>query len=480
MDETVSLLEGLAKSGRLLRNVTSSAELYQTVFKNLREFVKHDRAAIWLNDSSEESLSIVASEGWDEEERAGAKVFSGQGFAGRALELGETQVVQETIESESDGSPRRAAAEVAIPLKDGVDVLGVLTVKRFEEKFDEGSCRFFAVFGEQLASAIGRLKLKGALEQRARKLVWVSRAGQAITAGDSFDTAIEKVLTLADSALGSDGCSVQLVDGDGEQLLVVAARGRSQASQGTRVPAGQGIRGIATQTQRPSLIPDTSKAAHQAMAADEFLSEIAVPLKFKGAVVGVLHFGHERANRFDETDLLHATVFADQMAALVGCDRLIEELYLRDMQIRYLTRALDQVAGEGDLNAALDEIFDLTRGILAPGCAAVLVPEEGGTTLRTLWAFEMPDRVRQTTVPVDGSIPGEAYRIAAAVVIPDVERDPRYVPICANTRSEAALPIRVGGRVAGVLLVDSLIELDEERMKTARYLAVQIAMLMNR
>jgi putative methionine-R-sulfoxide reductase with GAF domain len=82
-------------------------------------------------------------------------------------------------------------------------------------------------------------------------------------------------------------------------------------------------------------------------------------------------------------------------------------------------------------------------------------------------------------VLIDGSIPGEAYRTASMVLVPDVKRDPRYAPIRPRTRSEIAVPVRLGGKVVGVLLVDSIIELDAERAKTAHYLAIQIALLLN-
>ena len=48
---------------------------------------------------------------------------------------------------------------------------------------------------------------------------------------------------------------------------------------------------------------------------------MAVPLVFRGEVIGVLNAEHRDVGRFGETDLLHATIFADQTATAIGNDQ---------------------------------------------------------------------------------------------------------------------------------------------------------------
>jgi GAF domain-containing protein len=59
------------------------------------------------------------------------------------------------------------------------------------------------------------------------------------------------------------------------------------------------------------------------------------------------------------------------------------------------------------------------------------------------------------TLPRDRGLCGAALLAGETVIVGDVTADPRYLTTLSNTRSEMAVPIRVGGKVVGLVDVES-------------------------
>ena len=71
-------------------------------------------------------------------------------------------------------------------------------------------------------------------------------------------------------------------------------------------------------------------------------------------------------------------------------------------------------------------------------------------------------------MPPAAGVIGQAYRTGTEQVVADVSLDPGYLPAVADVRAEACVPLRVGGRVAGVLNVESRRPLDADDIAAVR------------
>jgi GAF domain-containing protein len=80
-------------------------------------------------------------------------------------------------------------------------------------------------------------------------------------------------------------------------------------------------------TGEPLLVPDVSQEPryYSLPEASEIRSELAVPLKTKEAVIGVLHVQSEHLNAFDESDLAVLQSLASQAAIAIENARLYEQ-----------------------------------------------------------------------------------------------------------------------------------------------------------
>jgi GAF domain-containing protein len=484
------MLEDLAESGKKLGTITSSAELYQSIFKILEGVFHYDQAAVLLKDPAQGVLTLVASRGYGDRDSHGKRVTPGQGATGRVLDSGRPEIVHETIDDNERDSQKGVRSEVSVPLKDGDEIIGVLNLKSQQSRFEEDARLFFMVFGEQVAAAINRIKLQTALDQRARNLVSISQASQALTSEKQGEKMLSNILGLAHSALGADGASVQRIGDDGKHLFVVAACGDRADAVGATMPLGVGIIGAATRTKRASLVPDTSKSDALGEADGDpsetpaYLSEIAVPLVYRDRVLGALHFGHGRPNRFDESDLLGATIFADQMAVFLGNDawrgQRVKEIQHLASQVGLLAQTSAVLARGEDLQATLDEMVRLGRDVLAFRRAAVLAADVSAGCFQVVWASDQTEDGPPRSLPLEGSVAGEAYRTASSVLVSTPPADPVYSQDGVRAPYAIDVPLLAAKEVIGVLEITSNNPIDEFFKKTVEMLGGQIALALYR
>jgi L-methionine (R)-S-oxide reductase len=82
----------------------------------------------------------------------------------------------------------------------------------------------------------------------------------------------------------------------------------------------------------------------------------------------------------------------------------------------------------------------------------MLDPEDGETLVLGPFRGAPTEHVR---IPVSQGICGAAVARNESVIVDDVQADPRYLACSLETKSEIVVPIRVNGRVAGEIDIDS-------------------------
>src|ERR1700735_1114300 len=87
---------------------------------------------------------------------------------------------------------------------------------------------------------------------------------------------------------------------------------------------------------------------------------------------------------------------------------------------------------------------------------AVVLPEEGTDQMYFRFAIgHRPEVVKHWRIPVAEGIIGSAAATGQPIRVGDVRKDPRYLNALDGVRSELAVPLILGGRVIGVLDVES-------------------------
>jgi GAF domain-containing protein len=478
-------LTKLAESSKKLGNITDLDELYETIFDLVTDIFDNSTAAILLRNPKDGTLSIVASRGYDPDVVKTFRAGSGQGVTGTVLATGEPQLVAETV-----GDPRyiqgvpEAESEMAVPLHAGSEVIGVLDMESTEHRFSDADLTMFVTFGEQVVTSIRNLKLQSDLEERARRLVAIAKVGQSLTREHDLQRLLDRILEAVSETLRLDACALQLWDDTGDHLVVIAARGYDQDVMGLKVPRGAGVTGRVAELKEPAVIGDVTEVPYYIPGLSECLSELAVPLVLHDEVIGVLNVESREPQRFDETDLLHATIFADQAAAAIDNARVAENVRRIEQEVSQLSGRLQLIASTaskmssiGDLDALLDQILDLARTALGYERIAVLLPDPSGLQLEVVRAAGYVPETEGRMVPVEASISGAAYSSGESVLVPDVKQDPRYITGVENARSNLAVPLKVEDDVVGVLNAETAgdEELGQTDVEVLQMLAAQVA-----
>ena len=110
---------------------------------------------------------------------------------------------------------------------------------------------------------------------------------------------------LVDSDTGSDGVS---------ELRLGPFQGNVAC---VRIPFGKGVCGTAAETEKSQLVEDVHRFPGHIACDAASNSEVVVPLKVKGSVVGVLDIDSPTRGRFGEEDLLGLKAVARKIEQVV-------------------------------------------------------------------------------------------------------------------------------------------------------------------
>ena len=104
---------------------------------------------------------------------------------------------------------------------------------------------------------------------------------------------------------------IYLVEG---KYLVLGPWNGEQATEHTKIPVGKGICGSAAQSGKTEVVADVSKDDRYLACFVSTRSEIVVPIKKSGVVVGEIDIDSGVSDAFDKSDV----VFLEKIADMLG------------------------------------------------------------------------------------------------------------------------------------------------------------------
>ncbi|MFP5248825.1 MAG: PP2C family protein-serine/threonine phosphatase, partial [Acidobacteriota bacterium] len=172
------------------------------------------------------------------------------------------------------------------------------------------------------------------------------------------------------------------------------------------------------------------------------------------------------------------TLTASRIAQAIENARLYTRVSRQAQQLEVLNEIATELASILDLNLLLERVGQLLRRLIDYQMFSIMLLDERAETLITRFAWRFGyAHAPLRRIPVNSGLVGAAVREWRAINVPDVENDPRYLPMNPETRSELIVPLFYKGRVIGVLDLEhtraAFFNEEHERMLTT--LAAQIA-----
>ena len=246
----------------------------------------------------------------------------------------------------------------------------------------------------------------------------------------------------------------------------------------TRVPLGTGVVGQVALTRQPILLNDVSTSPHYVTANPDVRSELAVPLIAKNRLIGVMDIESEQADYFRSEHLHLLTLTASRIAQAIENARLYARVSRQAQTLEVLNEIAVELASILDLDPLLERIGQLLRRLIDYQMFSIMLLDEKGETLITRYAWRFGHaHAPLRRIPITGGLVGAAVREWRLINVSDILKDPRYIPMNTETRSELIVPLFYKGHVIGVLDLEhtrtGFFNEEHERMLTT--LSAQIA-----
>ncbi len=337
-------------------------------------------------------------------------------------------------------------------------------------------------------------ELERSLDRRVRELATSIEVGQAIATSPALEELFARVVTLIKERFGYYHAHVYQVDpvqGDLEMMAGYGEPGRIMRERGHRIPMGKGLVGTAAATGQVVRVGDVSKQENWLPnpLLPDTKSEVAVPIKLQSRVLGVLDVQSDRLDGVTEDDELLLLGLCSQIATSINSAQLVEQLQEsrqaaqeRAHQLELSAGVSEELASTLDLETLLSQVVLLIQqGFDYYHVHVYLVDAETGDLVMMEGTGE-PGLVMKEhghRLKAGQGLVGQVAESGLTMLAPDVRQRADWLPnpLLPETRSELAVPLKIGDRVLGVLDVhdDQVNGLGEDDRSLLEGLGGQIA-----
>lgn len=159
--------------------------------------------------------------------------------------------------------------------------------------------------------------------RRARAvLAALYESGKLITSELDMDRLIDRLLRLVSDMFGYPNPAILLLDEEAGALRLAGAYGY-HAPEGLVIPLSEGLTGYVARTGQPVRVDDVTLDPRYIPGVRGARSELAVPIRMKDRVLGVLNVESLKVAAFTDDDVRVLQMVADQAAVAIQNARLM-------------------------------------------------------------------------------------------------------------------------------------------------------------
>jgi signal transduction histidine kinase len=355
--ERLSVLLDLASE---VQRGTTAEEVVRTAFAGLKQTLGFRAGYVSLlsPDGSEAAAVHAFAEGWDGRgpgpfawrRRLDAAEPGPKSLAALVLESGQALVVTDVATDPRAEASRSlllgfgVAAMAVLPIRAAGRLVGILSAggPAGETSLEPDDVAMLQSLADFVGVALEQRRAAEALERSAREARALSEASRALlTRTASRDVLLNQILDAVVLHFGQENCSLRLVERDGASLSLFARRGEWQESReyATLPIDGPGLVAAAARSGETLNVADVSADPRYLGGWRDARSELVVPLKLDGEVVGVLDMESTLPGAFTPEDERTLSAFAERAALALRLADVVAQLEERTRVLEAVTRA---------------------------------------------------------------------------------------------------------------------------------------------
>ena len=465
-------------------------ELLKSIVERAVTLLRAEAGGIYLHEPERGHLRWAVSYGYTEK-YVGITLKPGEGMAGKVFQTGEPLIVDDYRNWEGRASVYEAdrpfTAVLEVPLKWQDRIIGVLAINAYRQNrtFNQADLWLATLFANQAAVAIENAHIYEEERRRVTQLELIGGVIQKIASILNLDELLHQVAHLIGDTFQYYYTSILLVEADTDELLLKAVAGPffETLLDRLRLKIGQdGITGWVAQTGEPLLVNDVSREPRHYSLEEvkDTRSELAVPIKLKGEIIGVLDVQSVELDAFSQDDIFILQTLADQLAVAIENARLYEEVHAHSRYLETLQRINATLRSTLPLNQVLETIARGAGETLNYVGSLITIPDATGERLilGAVWgsrfldaaakltglemaSFSLPLKVKENPIAQAYlSRKLQSWSQAPERIVVGVEPaiSPKLAPVierAMGARLAACVPLLVGEKVMGVLVVFS-------------------------
>jgi sigma-B regulation protein RsbU (phosphoserine phosphatase) len=302
--------------------------------------------------------------------------------------------------------------------------------------------------------------------------------GREVMSVLDLDELLAKIPQLIARLTRFSAFSVYLLDDQRQELRIGYAVGYpEEVTHNLRLKVGQGVVGAAVQEGRPILVNDIREEPRYMGPLRNMLSQLAVPMRRKGKVIGALNLLNEVEGAFTSLDEALLRQFAAHVAVAIENARLFESERNYVDTLETLAEIGREMSSILDLDVLLTRIANLTKRLIDYRTFGILLLNEETQELEMKMAVRYGQGNESKRVKLGEGLVGWSALHKEPLLVPDVSQDPRYLNLVDDARSELVVPMLIKDRCVGVFDLESteLNAFTKEHKELLTLLAAQAA-----
>lgn len=315
----------LVKIGRALSKTerTGTNTVLQLIVDSSRELIpRAEQSVIHLLDKEEHVLIPYAASGLTMSGKTGIKMPLGSGVAGQVIQIGEAINIPDVLQdarfiSDNVAPPFRSL--LVAPIQSGDEQIGTISVQSNSIRaFSSDEMELLKALGAQAAIAIENTLLYESTEKRLQEMDVLYQISREMDISYDPKVLFAHVVKLLKDKFGYYNVQLFLIHESDNQIdFHTTDQNQVQLPEiYQRLDSTASIVGYVAETGDSYITNNFAQVLFFAQDASHanIQSELAVPIKIEGKVVGVLDVQHTPPNKLAKSDLQLMTAIANQLA----------------------------------------------------------------------------------------------------------------------------------------------------------------------
>ncbi len=359
------------------------------------------------------------------------RVPSDRGLAGFIINSGNSLILKNTAEIEQReaihfGSPKHVQAAIAVPLRVGDQVIGMISAQSYKPyAYDLEEQALLEMLATHAATAIENSRLFISEQKRRQEAETLRQAASVISSTLDPDNVVKEILVALKQVIPYDSASVFFHEGD--QLRIAMAHGNSRVSELTNLtfPADDEFFQIMKRTGRPVILQDaqTDPRFKHWGGAFQVHGWMAVPLVTRGKVMGYITLDSYEPATYDPAIVETAMAFANQAAAGIENARLYDETQRRLNELEIINRVSTSLRMTQAPDEMLAILLNEALRLIDTPHGAIWLHDQANNRLVQRFAKGVTAGLKHTSLSSTNGIIGYAFRTGKIYTSPELKED---------------------------------------------------------